>query len=117
MEKMSSIQAMLEERKRQHEKQVARTAEVVQMCYNTEAGKYFIRWLVGEARFFASGLQVVSNLKEKYKASPEYYTGQTDLIKKIMKFLTPEQVADLTVAAMKKTETKKETEEEEDGRK
>lgn len=117
MEKMSSIQAMLEERKRQHEKQMARTAEVVQTCYNTEAGKYFIRWLASEARFFAGGLQVISNLKEKYKAPPEYYTGQTDLIKKIMKFLTPEQVADLTVAVVKKVETKKETEEEEDGRK
>ena len=117
MEKISSIQAMLEERKRQHEKQMARTAEVVQTCYNTEAGKYFIRWLASEARFFAGGLQVISNLKEKYKAPPEYYTGQTDLIKKIMKFLTPEQVADLTVAVVKKVETKKETEEVEDGRK
>lgn len=117
MEKISSIQAVLEERKRQHERQFAQTAKIVQACYETEVGKYFIQWLTTEARFFAGGLQVVSNLKERYKAPPEYYTGQTDLIKKIMKFLTPEQVADLTVAVVKKVETKKETEEEEDGRK
>ena len=55
-------------------------------------------------------------LKEKYKVPPEYYTGQTDLITKIMKFLTADQVADLTVAVVKKQETKKETEEEENGR-
>ncbi len=116
MEKISSVQALIEERKRQYERQFAQTAKIVQSCYETEAGKYFIQWLATEARFFAGGLQVISNLKEKYKVPPEYYTGQTDLIKKIMKFLTADQVADLTVAVVKKQETKKEKEEEENGR-
>ena len=40
--------------------------------------------------------------------SPDYYTGQIDLAKKVLEFLTPKQVADLTAAIVKENVEKKE---------
>ena len=91
------------------ERRKAITAQVVQATYTTETGRDFIRWLVVESRMFALGLGVIDNLRKNYQMSSDYYTGQMDLVKKIMEFLTPEQVADLTAAIVKKkTEMKKE---------
>jgi hypothetical protein len=91
------------------ERRKAITAQVVQATYATETGRDFIRWLVVESRMFALGLGVIDNLRKNYQMSSDYYTGQMDLVKKIMEFLTPEQVADLTAAIVKKkTEMKKE---------
>lgn len=91
------------------ERRKAITAQVVQATYATETGRDFIRWLVVESRMFALGLGVIDNLRKNYQMSADYYTGQMDLVKKIMEFLTPEQVADLTAAIVKKkTEMKKE---------
>lgn len=84
------------------------TAQIVQTVYDTETGRDFIRWLVVETRMFALSLGIVKNLREKYYMSPDYYTGQIDLAKKIMEFLTPQQVADLTAAIVKETVEKKE---------
>ena len=91
------------------ERRKAITAQVVQATYATETGRDFIRWLVVESRMFALGLGVIDNLRKNYQMSADYYTGQMDLVKKNMEFLTPEQVADLTAAIVKKkTEMKKE---------
>lgn len=84
------------------------TANVIQTVYDTETGRDFIRWLVVETRMFALGLGVVDNLRKKYSMSTDYYTGQTDLVKKILEFLTPKQVADLTAAIVKENVEKKE---------
>ena len=84
------------------------TAQIIQTVYDTESGRDFIRWLVVETRMFALSLGIIKNLREKYNMSPDYYTGQTDLVKKIFEFLTPKQVADLTAAIVKETVEKKE---------
>ena len=93
------------ERMQQRRKQ---TAEIIQTVYDTETGRDFIRWLVVETRMFALSLGIIKNLREKYYLSPDYYTGQIDLAKKILEFLTPKQVADLTAAIVKETVEKKE---------
>ena len=64
------------------------TAQIVQTVYDTETGRDFIRWLVVETRMFALSLGIIKNLREKYYMSPDYYTGQIDLAKKIMEFLS-----------------------------
>lgn len=93
----------------EYERRKEITAQVIQATYKTETGRDFIRWLVVESRMFALGLGVIDNLRKNYQVSSDYYTGQMDLVKKIFSFLTPEQVADLTAAIVKKkTEKKKE---------
>lgn len=109
-----NIKELIEERQRQHKKRIELTEKIIRQCYESESGKYFIRWLTVESRFFADGLRTISSLRSKYNMPSEYYTGQTDLIKKILGFMTAEQVADLTAAVVKKAETEKK--EEENGR-
>lgn len=101
---VKDLQSIADDMKRRKKQ----TAEVIQTVYNTQTGRDFIRWLVVETRMFALGLGVIDNLRRKYNMSTDYYTGQTDLIKKVLEFMTPEQVADLTAAIVKETVEKKE---------
>lgn len=100
-QEMKAIAEDMQRRKHQ-------TAQIIQTVYDTEAGRDFIRWLVVETRMFALSLGIIKNLREKYNMSPDYYTGQIDLAKKVLEFLTPKQVADLTAAIVKENVEKKE---------
>lgn len=83
------------------------TAQIIQTVYDTEAGRDFLRWLIVETRMFALSLGIIENLHTRYNMSSDYYTGQIDLAKKVLEFLTPKQVADLVSAIVKENVEKK----------
>jgi hypothetical protein len=97
------LQALAEDQVRRSQQ----TVQIIQTVYDTEAGRDFLRWLIVETRMFALSLGIIENLHTRYNMSSDYYTGQMDLAKKVLEFLTPKQVADLVSAIVKENVEKK----------
>ena len=69
--------------------------QMFQACFETQAGRRVIEYLVIHSRALANGLKVVSNLKSVYIMSDEYYLAQSDFGKEIMSHLSPKQISEL----------------------
>lgn len=87
-------------KKQKQEEYLEKVRKCFQTIMKTEAGKEVVKYLICQSRVFANFLKVYSAMKS-YGVSYEYILGQSDFGKDLLKFLTPQQVAELIAETQK----------------